>query len=514
MNNNFHTEVLVIGSGVSGLLTAELLAAEKNVTVITKSELGKSNSRLAQGGIAAVTSDDDSWADHFFDTIQAGVFHNNNELTELLVKKGGECVSQLIEMGVTFDQSKDGTYSRCREGAHSVPRILHAGGDATGKELMNKLVKRVKESSTIIEHHAAVDLIVENGFCAGASFMNEKGNLLMVKADFVILATGGAGQLYPVTSNDTSVTGDGIAMAYRAGAIVSDLEFMQFHPTMYAGSGASFLLSEAVRGEGGRLVMESGVYLMEGKHELLDLAPRDVVARAIYEEQNMVYLDISAVTNFDDRFPTIASYLNEDDASSKKVPVQPGAHFLMGGVETDRYGRTSVANLFAIGEVANTGVHGANRLASNSLLEAVVFANEAATWMLNHKRVQHGMAAASQPLHIPNSLPDPSKLRTIMNDYVGITRHAVGLSTAIDELGAYLKGKKKLASSVEEVTLTNMLQTSWLMATSAYMRTESRGGHHRSDFPQANQRFQQKRIKRRILEDEWATTEKKSRAVF
>ncbi|WP_377887578.1 L-aspartate oxidase [Alkalihalobacillus sp. R86527] len=515
MDNNFHTEVLVIGSGVAGLLIAELLSAEKNVTVITRSELGRSNSRLAQGGIAAVTTEDDSWADHFFDTIQAGVFHNNDELTELLVKKGGERVKQLIEMGVAFDRNMDGSYSRCREGAHRKPRILHAGGDATGKELMDTLIKRVKKSCMIIEHHTAADLLVEKGVCAGAWFMGEEGKLLTVKADYVILATGGAGQLYPITSNDASVTGDGIAMAFRAGATVSDLEFMQFHPTMYAGKGASpFLISEAVRGEGGRLVTSSGQRLMEGKHDLLDLAPRDVVSRAIAEERSLVYLDTSSVSNFNDRFPTIASYLNLDDASSKRVPVQPGAHFLMGGVETDRYGRTTVANLFAIGEVANTGVHGANRLASNSLLEAVVFANESATWVLNHTPIQQDVSVTFQPLHIPISMPAASMIRSMMSDYVGITRHAAGLTTAINELGFYLKGRKKPASSVEEVTVYNMLQTSWLMATSAHMRTESRGGHHRLDFPQSKQRFQQKRITRRIFEDEWITTEKKSRAVF
>ncbi|WP_270180252.1 L-aspartate oxidase [Alkalihalobacillus sp. CinArs1] len=510
---NFYTEVLVIGSGVAGLLTAELLSADKNVTVITKSKLGQSNSRLAQGGIAAVTSDDDRWGDHFFDTIQAGVFHNNEELTELLVKKGGERIQDLIDLGVTFDRNRDGSYSRCLEGAHRVPRILHAGGDATGKELVGTLLKRVKESCTIIEHHVAVDLIVENGACTGAWFMDGEGKQLTVKADHVILATGGAGQLYPVTSNDASVTGDGIAMAYRAGARVSDLEFMQFHPTIYAGD-TTYLISEAVRGEGGVLVTSKGERLMEGKHELLDLAPRDVVARAIYEEQTPVYLDISSVPNFDQRFPTIASYLTRDGASSKKVPVQPGAHFLMGGVETDRYGRTTVENLFAIGEVANTGVHGANRLASNSLLEAVVFANEAATWIRNHKPVRLNLDARFQPLHIPWSLPEPCMLRNLMNDHVGITRHEAGLSSAIAAFEFYQTSRKKPASSIEEITTFNMLQTSWLMATSAYMRTESRGGHFRSDFPLPKQHFQQKRITRGIFEDEWITTEKKSRAIF
>lgn len=515
--NNFYTEVLVIGSGVAGLLAAELQSTDKNVTIITKSTLGKSNSMLAQGGIAAVTTDDDSWQEHFFDTLQAGVFHNDKELTELLAKRGFESVQQLIDLGVSFDKNDDGSYALCREGAHSAPRIFHAGGDATGKELVETLMRRVHKSCDIIENHLAVDLIVQDGVCSGAWFIDPDGNRFVVSANTVILATGGAGQLYPVTSNDATVTGDGLAMAYRAGARLSDLEFMQFHPTMFAGDHErTFLLSEAVRGEGGILVTDSGERIMEGKHPLGDLAPRDVVARAIFEERCEVYLDVSRIPHFQKRFPTISSYLEKNNMTlqSGRIPVRPGAHFLMGGVETDRYGRTSISNLFALGEVANTRVHGANRLASNSLLEAVVFANEAASWISSNPVPKRNMINQQQHLLVPQSMPDVSVLRKIMNENVGITRSAEGLSAAIDELDGFLQGKKVIASNRDEVVTYNMLQTGWLMATSAYMRKESRGGHFRTDFPHQNKSFQQKRIIRRVVEDEQITIGGNSRAIF
>ncbi|WP_347549433.1 L-aspartate oxidase [Pseudalkalibacillus hwajinpoensis] len=502
------TEVLVIGSGIAGLMAADLLSAKKNVTIITKSALGQSNSRLAQGGIAAVTTKDDSWTNHFFDTIRAGAFHNDEELTELLVRSGPEQIRQLINFGVQFDKGSDGTYLRCKEGAHNTSRILHSGGDATGKEIIETLINRVKMKCTILEHHFAVDLLMDEGVCNGAVVLNGDNEALSITAIHTILATGGAGQLYPVTSNDPSITGDGIAIAYRAGAILSDLEFIQFHPTMFAGDrNQSFLISEAVRGEGAILVTAKGDRLMKGKHEQMELAPRDVVSRAIYQEKSDVYLDISMINQFDQRFPTIASLCYEHglSLSDGKLPVKPGAHFLMGGVMTDRHGRTSIDGLLALGEVANTGVHGANRLASNSLLEGVVFANAAARWIQNDTRKQVCNLIA-QSLQVPEDMPEVNYIKELMNRKVGIIRNGAGLNTAIQKLEAPLIQARKNASNSEEILRYNMLQVSWLIATSAYLRIESRGGHFRKDYPNLKQEFKKKRIIRRVSQDDWVQT--------
>ncbi len=513
---HLNTEVLVIGSGVAGLMTAELLSSQKNVTIITKSTLGQSNSILAQGGIAAVTTDDDSWTNHFFDTVQAGCFHNNEELTELLVRSGSKRIQQLIRMGVNFDRGQDGRYLKCREGAHSASRILHSGGDATGKEIVNTLIDRVRNRCTILEHHIAIDLLVDEGTCRGAVVMNSEGNNMAIKASHTILATGGAGQLYPVTSNDTSVTGDGIAIAYRAGATLSDLEFMQFHPTMFAGqTNQSFLVSEAVRGEGAILLTAEGRRLMEGKHDQLELAPRDVVAREIHMEQSPVYLDISSISQFEERFPTIAERCQQHGVilNEGKIPVKPGAHFLMGGVMTDRYGRTSIDGLFALGEVANTGVHGANRLASNSLLEGIVFANQSATYILRDSYKDLSQYEYEREVTVPKNLLETDRLKEVMHTQLGITRNGPGIQAAIQELD-YTESEHEQSPTMADVIRFNMQQTSWLMATSAWMRRESRGSHYRLDYPYPKQEFKQKRITRGIYKDEWIKTQKRSRAVF
>lgn len=510
------TEVLVIGSGVAGLMAAELLSLDKNVTIITKSTLGNSNSKLAQGGIAAVTTKEDSWTNHFFDTIRAGVFHNNEELTELLVKKGPMQVRHLINLGVQFDKNSDGEYKRCQEGAHSLSRIFHAGGDATGKEIIHTLMDRVKKRCTILEDHMAIDFLMDEEKCTGVKVLNLKGDIIVVKAAYTILATGGAGQLYPVTSNDPAITGDGLAMAYRAGATLTDLEFMQFHPTMYAGdSDRSFLISEAVRGEGGTLITSNGGRLMEGKHEQGDLAPRDIVARAIQDESSPVYLDISTIFQFGKRFPTIAMHCQKHgvDLAKRMIPVKPGAHFLMGGVITDRFGRTSLDGLFALGEVAHTGVHGANRLASNSLLEGIVFAREAAEWILHHHRSVPRSEINEQEIRLKEPLVSIPELKEVMAQYVGMNRTSTGLDYTIKLLQPdTMNNIRKL--NFESIERANMGLVSWLMATSAYLRKESRGAHYRADFPLQLQEWKQKRILRRIHQDDWVKSQKRSGTVF
>lgn len=512
----FSTEVLVIGSGVAGLMAAERLSLEKNVTIITKSTLGKSNSKLAQGGIAAAMTVEDSWTNHFFDTIRAGVFHNNEELTELLVKKGPMQVRHLINLGVQFDKSSDGEYKRCQEGAHSIPRIFHAGGDATGKEIIHTLIHRIKKRCTIFEDHMAIDFLMDEGKCTGVKVLNQNGEIIIVKAAYTILATGGAGQLYPLTSNDSAITGDGLAMAYRAGATLTDLEFMQFHPTMYAGiSDRSFLISEAVRGEGGTLITSSGSRLMEGKHEQCDLAPRDIVARAIQDENSQVYLDISTILQFEDRFPTIALQCQKHgvDLGERMIPVKPGAHFLMGGVMTDQFGRTSLDGLFALGEVAHTGVHGANRLASNSLLEGIVFAYEAAEWILHHHRNVPTSEIKEQETRLKEPSVSTSELKNVMAQYVGMKRTSAGLDFAIKLLQPDMMNEvSKL--DFQSLERANMGLVSWLMATSAYLRKESRGAHYRADFPLQLQEWKQKRILRRIHQDDWVKSQKRSRTIL
>jgi L-aspartate oxidase len=514
--NQVRTEVLVIGSGVAGLMVAELLSLEKNVTIITKSKLGESNSKLAQGGIAAATTEEDSWTNHFFDTIRAGVFHNNEELTEVLVKKGPKQLRHLINLGVRFDKSINGEYQRCKEGAHSVSRIFHAGGDATGEEIIHTLINRVKKRCTILEDHLAIDLLIVEGECTGAKVINQAGDTLIINAAYTLLATGGAGQLYPVTSNHPAITGDGLAMAYRAGAILTDLEFMQFHPTMYAGEADhSFLISEAVRGEGGVLVTANGERLMEGKHEQFDLAPRDIVARAIHEEVSPVYLDISSISKFEERFPTIAMQCKNHgvDLAKGMIPVKPGAHFLMGGVITDHVGRTSLDGLFALGEVAHTGVHGANRLASNSLLEGIVFAREAAEWILHHHRDVRKRELIEQDTRLPEPSLLLHELKKIMDQYVGMKRTRAGLDYALKLLHpAAMDEVNKL--DFQSIERANMGLVSWLMATSAVLRKESRGAHYRADYPKQLQEWKQKRILRRIYQDDWVKSQERSRTIF
>ncbi|TLS39258.1 L-aspartate oxidase [Pseudalkalibacillus caeni] len=518
-----HTEVLIIGSGIAGLMVAELLSMDKNVTIFTKSKMENSNSALAQGGIASVTTEDDHWSNHFFDTIRAGDFHNVEAVTELLIREGTEMVQRLIDLGVPFDRHADGRLALCKEGAHSHNRILHSGGDATGRAIIETLIERVKQSAEIFENEMAVDLLVAEGKCFGAWSLDENRAEVITFADHIILATGGAGKLYSITSNDASITGDGIAMAYRAGAVLSDLEFMQFHPTMLAVNGRGFgLISEAVRGEGAILVDEAGTPIMKGIHAMEDLAPRDIVSRAIYErirKNDDVYLDVSMISHFEERFPTITKTCRRNGVDPQQgiLPVQPGAHFLMGGVQTNRNGQTSIEGLYAIGEVANTGVHGANRLASNSLLEGIVFANRTAAtiksskWRSVPSRYEERFLSKKVP-----HLPSVKEIQQTMDVHVGIVRSGPELSKAVDWFETYRSGNEyQGAITHETVVRWNMMTAGWLMASSAMMRTESRGGHFREDYPVRNDKqWKQKRIKRGREWDEPITDQKRSAAIF
>lgn len=490
------SNIIIIGSGISALTAAYQLSADKNVIIITKSKVTNSNSILAQGGVATSIGKDDSWQSHFKDTVSAGCYHNDETAVDILVKKGPDYLIDLINNGMEFDKDEDENLLLGKEGAHSTRRILHAGGDATGKALVMYMVGKVKERVQIIEDRTAIDFMIENNRCIGVKALASDHTIEEYIADYTILATGGCGGLYSSTSNDKTICGDGLAMAYRAGAKLYDLEFIQFHPTLLHKEGKTCgLVSEAVRGEGAILVDQDCKPIMSGIHPLLDLAPRDVVARAIFNENsrgNKVYLDISMIDDFTVRFPTITNLCIENEIPLERalLPVVPGAHFSMGGVKTDVKGRTSIPSLYAVGEVACTGVHGANRLASNSLLEGIVFGNIVARDILKDYSPNSSFHnSVSNSVHISYDtlkLPSKAQIQEMMMDNVGIVRNHARLQYAIEWFETYkqeFEGIAPIHLSLEQLELVNMITVGWLIARSAIMRAESRGGHFREDYP-------------------------------
>lgn len=515
MTDRHIADVVIIGSGIAALVAADRLSYHKNVIIITKSKKENSNSCRAQGGVAAAISRNDHWTNHFSDTMVAGNFHNDEEAVETLVQRGPELLRALIDKGMSFDKDARGHLVLGQEGAHGIRRILHAGGDATGKALVDFMLNRLRINPKvkIIENTLVVDLLVEENHCFGIKVKTSSGRSKIIYSRDTILAAGGSGGLYSFTSNDPTVTGDGLVLAYRAGANLVDLEFVQFHPTLlYVNGEVKGLISEAVRGEGAVLITEGGKCLMHGIHPLEDLAPRDVVAREINRavlNGEQIFLDISMIKDFKKRFPTITELCEENgvDLTAGRIPVVPGAHFHMGGVEVNQQGQTSVEHLYAIGEVACTGVHGANRLASNSLLEGIVFATELA---------EHLAFERSEVFDIPTiesddktckelHLPEEEEIKTVMMKYVGIIRDKTSLQTAIEWLERYLPSEDKNfdldALTHEQIGVYNMLQAAWLITTSALMREESRGGHYRSDFPEEETNWTKKKIVRKLIKN-------------
>ncbi len=497
-------DFLVIGAGIAGLSAAIRLAQSGTVLVVTKEELAESNTAYAQGGIAVAMGGEEDVALHLEDTLAAGDGLVNREAAKVLVEQGPQRVEELLEWGTAFDRypngknGEHGELMRTREGAHSRSRILHANGDATGREIAVSLLRHVREIENIelMEWTTGVDLVVEAGRVVGVTLLDGEGGLRMVQAKAILLASGGAGQVYSDTTNPHVATGDGIAMAYRAGAAVSDMEFYQFHPTAFSWPDAPrFLMSEALRGEGAYLVNAAGERFMERYHPLLELAPRDVVARAITREgmDGPVYLDMRHVKkDLQARFPGISRFLAKYglELGRDLIPVRPAAHYLMGGIRTDVHGRTTLPGLYAAGEAACTGVHGANRLASNSLLEGLVFGALAAESMIAEKSAGlNGSGLAAVPPASDGVVTSEEaterwiqELRELMWRYAGLLRDRSGLETAQRGLEA-LKRSEPKGLFRRALEARNLLVVAELIVASALGREESRGAHYRNDFP-------------------------------
>lgn len=498
-------DFLVIGSGVAGLRAAVELAPKGRVLVLTKGHPLQSSSIHAQGGVAVAMSEEDDVSIHLTDTLKAGHGLCRKEAVRVLVEEGPERIQELIKWGARFDKA-GGKFAFAREAAHSRSRILRARGDATGNEMVRALIAQVNRQKNVqrLDYHFTVDLAVEGGRCCGAVVLDESsGRQFVLPARAVVLSTGGAGQIFARTTNPPNATGDGIAMALRAGAVLQDMEFIQFHPTaLYLPSSPPFLLSEAMRGEGGQLRNSKGELFMHRYHPMGALAPRDIVSRAIWAEMaatkaRHVYLDVTHLgADFvKRRFPTIyATCLRYDiDITEEWIPVSPSAHYMMGGVWTDVNGATTVPGLFAAGEVACSGVHGANRLASNSLLEGLVFgarAAEAAVAFAGRHNVPSlsSYEAAIRPGQF-GTLEDAEKLRSSLRrtmwGQVGIIRSGESLIRACAQLSRWAQIVSQPFASRAALEVKNMVQVAQCVAEAALWRENSVGAHYRSDFPQA-----------------------------
>ncbi len=526
---------IIIGSGLSGLYSAlkieQQAKLDDGILLVTKSKLGESNSYYAQGGMVGVLKENkkDSTASHISDTIKAGAGLSELNTVKFISENSDKVIKDLLNFGVEFDRDENGNFTFTLEAAHSVRRVLHSGGDATGRMVTTALRNAVSENSNIdiYEETTAVELLVdETNECKGVIvFNNITGEYEVIYSSAVILATGGIGQLYKYTTNPSGATGDGMALAFNAGAVMQDMEFVQFHPTALAidGDENRFLISEAVRGEGAKLVDKSGVEFMYKYDERCELAPRDIVTRAIYSEMlknhtDNVYLNATCIDSekLAKRFPTISKKCLENgiDISKDFIPVAPAAHYMMGGIKTNIEGESSIKGLYAVGEASSTGLHGGNRLASNSLLECVVCAYEVANYLKTlslsapkqiNETIKSIIEKYSEDIYLEeiDVTLMRKKLQDIMWRGAGVYRSQETLENALKELDELKSGfhRSYKCISKEEYEFREMLSVAEMVIMSALKRKESRGAHYRTDFPDRNEKGIHTCLTRTSLED-------------
>ncbi|TCO71019.1 L-aspartate oxidase [Marinisporobacter balticus] len=492
-------DVIVLGTGIAGLFTALNVDPRYKVMVLSKGKLEDNNSNLAQGGIAACVDPKDDCISHYEDTLRAGAFYNRKDTTKVLIEEAPKNIKKLLTYGTNFDRDEAGNLRVTREGGHSKRRILHAK-DATGREVIRSLAEEIKDRGNIVvcENVLGIDLLTNKNTVCGVLAVNEKEEKIIYRSKVVVLATGGVGQIYRNTTNPAVTTGDGIAMAYRAGAKILDMEFIQFHPTaMYdKENGQKFLISEAVRGEGAILRNTKGEAFMKKYHKKADLAPRDIVARSIFTEKiklgkPYVYLDITHKNPdfIKNRFPTIYKRCIEEriDMTKEYIPVSPVQHYSMGGIYTDVDGKTTIEGLYACGECACTGVHGANRLASNSLLEGLVFGNRVVAslnkYILNIEIKPLPMISSVQYKGINDFVLDKMRenIQNIMDEHVSIMRSQKGLGYALKEVEKIRSALLGNGKSVKYYECVNICTVAILIIKAALKRKESLGAHYRVD---------------------------------
>lgn len=481
-------KVVIIGSGIAGATVAFYLKGQAAVTILCKGRKDDSNSMLAQGGVAAVIRKTDSEVSHVKDTLSAGVFHNQKKAVEKMVHEGPKVIQDLIDRGMAFDRDVTGQLDMGLEGAHSQKRVLHAGGDQTGHQLTSFVHEQLTDVEWL-ENAFATDFLLDSGQVIGLHYLDEKNQKQTIFADEFVLASGGIGHLFKDTSNNKTITGDGLAMALRAGCRLSDMEFLQFHPSLLNGGENihPILISEAVRGAGAILVDEDDRPIMAGRSEQLDLAPRDVVSRVVNEHieaGHHIFLDISAVEHFEKQFPSISAYLEKNQihfAQTKRIPIKTGMHFLMGGIQTNFSGQTGIGHLYAVGEVAFTGVHGANRLASNSLLEALSFAKSVAA-SISQAEQSSGLANRQDDLPQKSGkfvLPSREVLVSKASTALGIVRQPSDIKAFLAWLSGFsYQTLEATCADRSQIETANLCLVAENIARAALARRESLGAHY------------------------------------